>query len=217
MLQQIIFAVALVLVAGSVVVPEETAQQTNANELFDSTNELFTSTRRPFIVRAQENLVKEEINCTLGDDVKKNCKNCLNISKKCQWCESSKVCERYNPTNTCPVKDTKFIHCNVPYNAILIIFIVIAIITFIVCIVIFCCVCSKVDQCARWNRNRQYIKENLKIAIQRDSFNQEQEQRKIARKARMDEIRVKYGIAAATSPSFTRMNSFRVKKESSNV
>uniref|UniRef100_A0A0K0F4W8 PSI domain-containing protein n=1 Tax=Strongyloides venezuelensis TaxID=75913 RepID=A0A0K0F4W8_STRVS len=161
--------------------------------------------------------LKKEVNCSIPDWKKNNCQNCLDIDKNCLWCLSSKTCQKYDGFfQNCNYEDSRVYHCDLPYTAVIIFFIGLAVIVFFVCIVVFCCVCSKMDKCAKWNRNRIYIKETLKAKIQKDSLSKEQEQRKMARQARMDELRVKYGIKLS-SPSFTRMNSFRSKKDQSNI
>ncbi|CEF67698.1 Hypothetical protein SRAE_2000235900 [Strongyloides ratti] len=141
---------------------------------------------------------EKQSNCSIPSGKENNCQNCLDIDKSCLWCQSTKSCQKY---------DGLYQNCDYEDSRILI---------FIVCMVVFCCICSKMDQCARWNRNRIYLKDNLKLKIQKDSIFKEQEQRKMARKARIDELRAKYGIQLS-SPTFTRMNSFRSKKDQSNI
>uniref|UniRef100_A0A0N4ZU06 PSI domain-containing protein n=1 Tax=Parastrongyloides trichosuri TaxID=131310 RepID=A0A0N4ZU06_PARTI len=161
--------------------------------------------------------VQKQINCSIPKGEEINCHNCLNIDKSCLWCESKKSCQKYDGLyQSCSYDDSRILHCNLPYKAVLIFFIVLACVVFVICIIVFCFVCSKMDQCAKWNRNRIYMKDNLKLKIQNASVFKEQEQRKMARKARIDELRVKYGIQLS-SPSFTRMNSFREKKDESNI
>uniref|UniRef100_A0A0K0E3C3 PSI domain-containing protein n=1 Tax=Strongyloides stercoralis TaxID=6248 RepID=A0A0K0E3C3_STRER len=181
-----------------------------ASDGVEDENEGLTNER---IVKSLE----KEVNCSIPNGKENTCKNCLNIDKSCLWCQSTKSCQKFDGLyQNCDYEDSRILHCNLPYTAVIIFFIVLGVVVFIICIVIFCCICSRMDRCARWNRNRIYLRDNLKLKIQKDSILKEQEQRKMDRKARIDELRVKYGIQLS-SPTFTRMNSFREKKDQSNI
>ncbi|VDM38482.1 unnamed protein product [Toxocara canis] len=140
------------------------------------------------------NVEAPPLSCRIPAGVNATCEMCVSKGAHCFWCEKTKNCSDYMwHFPNCPLDGVRYKNCWVNWSALTI---TLGVLGGIILAIICCCCCYCCYRCKRCRRRwvqRAFERRYAKEMAQRLAMENKQEQRRMERKAQIDEIRIKYG------------------------